>query len=71
MPNFSSFPSFLALCVLLGFDVVKNVLTTFRLTQCAASIVKRTLLCVCPCCCKKCIKLDNAVHVQEDIRLFT
>lgn len=69
--NYSSFPAFLALCVLLSFDIIKNILTTFRLTTCVASIMKRMLLCICPCCCKKCIKLENAVHVQENIRLFS
>merc|ERR1712130_997059 len=69
--NYSTFPSFLALVVLIAFDVITNILTTFKLTQCAAGIVKRLLLCFCPCFCRKCIKTGNAVHIQEDIELFT
>lgn len=69
--NWSCLPLFVALLVLLTFDIVKNILVTFRLTACVSHLVKRLLLCICPCCCKKCIKLDNAIHIQEDIDLFT
>eukprot|EP01083_Nonionella_stella_P011988 34018_1 len=68
--NYSCLPSFLALVLLITFDVVRNILTTFKLTQCAASIARKFLLCFCPCCCKKCLRNENAIHVQEDIDLY-
>lgn len=68
--NYSCFPSFLALLFLLGFEFVSNVLKTLRLTQCAASVLKRCALCFCPCICRRCIKTDTAVHVQENIGSF-
>ena len=69
--NWSCLPLFVALLVLLTFDIVSNILITFKLTACAAGIVKRLLLCICPCCCKNFIKLHNTIHIQEDIDLFT
>jgi len=68
--NYSAFPAFLSLVVLLTFEFVANVLRTLRLTQCAASVLKRCALCFCPCICKRCIKTDNAIHVQENIENF-
>ena len=69
--NYSCFPSFLALFILIVFDVIKNILQTFKLTNCASSICKKLLLCFCPCFCKKCLRNDNAIHVQENCGLFT
>ena len=68
--NYSCFPSFLALVFLLGFELVTNILKTLKLTQCAASLAKRCALCFCPCICKRCIKTDNAIHVQDNILPF-
>lgn len=64
--NYSTFPTFFALLVLLIYDISLYVLTTLKLKQLFFAIIGRIMRCICFCCCKK----KNGIHVQENIGLY-